>query len=64
MRVCSSENSSGVCVCVCVCKDEEDGDTYEAPPKCDSPTVKAPPMPVEEDMYLGNTSSQPPLLTP
>ncbi|XP_051759687.1 B-cell linker protein isoform X1 [Ctenopharyngodon idella] len=32
--------------------DEEDGDTYEAPP-CERPTIKAPPRQVEENVYLG-----------
>ncbi|TRY96772.1 hypothetical protein DNTS_014494, partial [Danionella cerebrum] len=32
--------------------DEEDGDTYEAPP-CDRPTIKVQPRQVEEDVYLG-----------
>ncbi|XP_056320149.1 B-cell linker protein isoform X2 [Danio aesculapii] len=32
--------------------DEEDGDTYEAPP-CDRPTIKVQPRQVEENVYLG-----------
>ncbi|XP_050974040.1 B-cell linker protein [Labeo rohita] len=32
--------------------DEEDGDTYEAPP-CERPTIKVQPRQVEENVYLG-----------
>lgn len=35
-------------------QDEEDGDTYEAPP-CERPTIKAPPRQVEENVYLGTS---------
>lgn len=34
----------------------DDEDTYEAPP-CERPTVKVPPRPVEENVYLGLTSN-------
>lgn len=33
-------------------QDEEDGDTYEAPP-CERPTIKVQPRQVEENVYLG-----------
>ncbi|CAB1319958.1 unnamed protein product [Coregonus sp. 'balchen'] len=37
--------------------DEEDGDTYEAPP-CERPAMKVPPRHVEENVYLDRTSER------
>lgn len=38
-------------------QDDEEGDMYEAPP-CERPAAKVPPRPVEEDVYLGNSTAR------
>uniref|UniRef100_A0A673IS89 B-cell linker protein-like n=1 Tax=Sinocyclocheilus rhinocerous TaxID=307959 RepID=A0A673IS89_9TELE len=43
--------------------DEEDGDTYEAPP-CERPTIKVQPRQVEENVYLGYLDRNPNPVTP
>ncbi|KAL1269005.1 hypothetical protein QQF64_031294 [Cirrhinus molitorella] len=43
--------------------DEEDGDTYEAPP-CERPTIKVQPRQVEENVYLGYPDRTPNLAIP
>jgi hypothetical protein len=43
-------------VFLCVSQDDEDGNTYEAPP-CERPAMKVPPRHVEENVYLGNTTT-------
>ncbi|KAL0979266.1 hypothetical protein UPYG_G00182970 [Umbra pygmaea] len=37
--------------------EEDDGDTYEAPP-CERPVIKVPARPVEEDVYLGRKTER------